>query len=1331
MRKPFKRFKKLAKTVMTIVLAVALVVSGIVFTPSVAKAADKQDYSPVDTVSGNDLLYLSDRKPEGYDETSDENPYNLDKEERGTMVISTEELQALKWKNEDPSSDPIKIYEDYDFDDDNEPLGKFHNKTNSVTDKFDQSDVDKRIVIRSVSFDEGDTRKKDIAYADYNKDDKKVELWVSDAEAKTDKAIVSVDMLVQYDSVFNGLSGTIKAAKTGNGENFLNITSGDFDGDGVETIILASVWNDGSNGSGKNAGFIMEYKYDPSSSSLERVGEPYAIFSDKSKLRGINVAAGDLDGDGCDDLGVIDSPISGYSYSGGAAVVSIFKGTKDGSILANKICSEEQKADYREDGHNREGTFAGPAIDCGDIDGDANDELVVGGRILRKDDNKYLEKDQMQLMGLYDIQDDAYKARILSAVSPNDFYGDDKNGEYEDDHLAGDKKSPTFQSSVATVAFNGNGSAETIFFNGSLFDYREDNETENTWGNPSAIPEMFNKMDRDKQYLFGAERVQSVAVGNFNNDPMGHESIICSICLDTYTSSAMGWMHHIDKTGVISAEYQDTEDKTQTVVKNYISSSKPYTVQDDAYPHKAYYEENEEYEEYDPACQTLTLTSCDNDHDGLRLRYNKKDYVYTDPNIQAVLQAAPYFPGVQEPGQTAFGVSTTYGSTKGDQTTHKWNAGAYIRGEGGVFAGGEYAIKAGYVGSYTTAKEYGQSTKYTATFRAGSKNTVIINRTPIVSYYYDVWDNENNEWVECGITVPTTLAPVWSQLTVSDYNDFVDEYNEIAARNAQEVGGDYNAATMVKIEGQGSSDNGQYLLDNEGKPQNYTTTWNTNTLDNVADLSKGFEMSLDYAGSDKTIEWAHDESETESETWSHGFSFNVELGATFDIGVYKQHAGGYAGYEYTDGKTTSETTTSGHIVSGRVMDIKGNELMEKGVSDKTLDAYRFVWNFGGWTINMGSDNNEETPVFGYAVRNVRSAPSPGKKLGISYDENTEKFTLTWPARDDVDGFKVYQVLGDDHELIEDEISGSATSYTFGRDKVDDFNGNLYMFTISASKDGIDSVYYNTVNYVVSTGQPGQDGKDGKDGQDGKDGKDGIDGKDGQDGKDGKDGIDGKDGKDGLNGKDGKDGKDGLNGKDGQDGKDGLNGKDGANGKDGLTSLYVPTVSVKSVSKKKIQVKWDKVANATGYVVEYKKAKAKTWTVKPVQGKKATIKKLKKGKLYQFRVAAVRGTQVGPYSKTKYVLNAKTKIKRLSPLYMSAFVKWKKVKKATGYIIKASTDKDFEYPVTVYKKGAKKKSIVINSLNRFAKHYVVVTPYKVYKKHKYMGFASKKKKVRIN
>ncbi len=91
------------------------------------------------------------------------------------------------------------------------------------------------------------------------------------------------------------------------------------------------------------------------------------------------------------------------------------------------------------------------------------------------------------------------------------------------------------------------------------------------------------------------------------------------------------------------------------------------------------------------------------------------------------------------------------------------------------------------------------------------------------------------------------------------------------------------------------------------------------------------------------------------------------------------------------------------------------------------------------------------------------------------------------------------------------------------------------------------------------------------------------------------------------------------------------------------SLAVPKVTLKKKSKTKLNVRWKKIAGASGYKVQYslkKKSGFKTITIKKGKTTGYTISRLKKGKTYYVRVCAyrtVKGKKIsGKWSKAKTI-----------------------------------------------------------------------------------------------
>lgn len=138
---------------------------------------------------------------------------------------------------------------------------------------------------------------------------------------------------------------------------------------------------------------------------------------------------------------------------------------------------------------------------------------------------------------------------------------------------------------------------------------------------------------------------------------------------------------------------------------------------------------------------------------------------------------------------------------------------------------------------------------------------------------------------------------------------------------------------------------------------------------------------------------------------------------------------------------------------------------------------------------------------------------------------------------------------------------------------------------------------------------------------------------------------------------------------------------------------------------KMLVKWNKVSGATGYVVAYRQAGAAKWKTRTAKTNKITISGLKKGKFYQFKVAAKKGNKRGEYSKISYRYYLSVSKFKAKAGKKSIKLKWKKTKGACGYVVQVSTNKNFS-KYTSYKinKGSK-TSYTVKKLKSGKKYYV--------------------------
>lgn len=175
---------------------------------------------------------------------------------------------------------------------------------------------------------------------------------------------------------------------------------------------------------------------------------------------------------------------------------------------------------------------------------------------------------------------------------------------------------------------------------------------------------------------------------------------------------------------------------------------------------------------------------------------------------------------------------------------------------------------------------------------------------------------------------------------------------------------------------------------------------------------------------------------------------------------------------------------------------------------------------------------------------------------------------------------------------------------------------------------------------------------------------------------------------------------------------------------GLKSQALSTTSVK--------FSWNAVAGAEAYNLYYKTGSGKWKKVDAKKKTSVTVKKLKAGTTYKFKVEAVTG---GNRSESGTV-NATTKPVAVNLSRVSSkkkkevIVEWKKVAGVTGYEVQYSTAKNFKKGTkTVTIKKQKTVKTIIKKLKSKKKYYVRVCAYKTVNGVKVKGAYSKVKNIK--
>lgn len=190
----------------------------------------------------------------------------------------------------------------------------------------------------------------------------------------------------------------------------------------------------------------------------------------------------------------------------------------------------------------------------------------------------------------------------------------------------------------------------------------------------------------------------------------------------------------------------------------------------------------------------------------------------------------------------------------------------------------------------------------------------------------------------------------------------------------------------------------------------------------------------------------------------------------------------------------------------------------------------------------------------------------------------------------------------------------------------------------------------------------------------------------------------------------------------------------------LGSQTIPVIALKkatglksqALSTTSVKFSWNAVAGAEAYNLYYKTGSGKWKKVDAKKKTSVTVKKLKAGTTYKFKVEAVTG---GNRSESGTV-NATTKPVAVNLSRVSSkkkkevIVEWKKVAGVTGYEVQYSTAKNFKKGTkTVTIKKQKTVKTIIKKLKSKKKYYARVRAYKTVNNVKVYGAWSKVKNIK--
>ena len=1038
--------------------------------------------------SGTNLMNLESVQPSGYTTTT--NPYGYGIGEPFLMVEQNELMYLNVWDNKVQQASYFSMGTE-------SALKTFATNKSGSSGTFSNPNYK---LMQAVSFDPtGSGRRDHVAFVGVSGQNKKGYMWVIDTTKGTGSDCSPQVEIGDFGYMFDGNDFEVP---TYSNRSFFNIVAGDFDGDGKESIVVYTPKQTPRNqASGCQ---IQEWDYDGSNKALSKRGEGNSLLmgyyndhpwydvedseGNQRRKLGVSMAVGDFNGDCVDDLAVLSYchrlPKDEAKIDYYRPVVKIVYGTKGdtGSSIVTKSAAQSEEF-YTSKGHSggrdRYEFPVGASLTCGDFDGDGDVDLFLAGMLgqlgtWKKNNQQVNETIDMKAGYLYigklSNSGNGFVKTTNQTIESNGW----TDGGY---HNADDVWQ---QLAVESVAINGKGrgAKELVFLSGTLYDASNNKPVAVYTGN------YFKSADDGAGSTTRISNcdIQSIAVGNFDGNKAGREQVVFTIALKHANNNES----HLLKGYMRGIKYNDVTVNGE--VKEYgTAGGYDCLVPTDSYVNT----------DAQNAVSFLVIP-VDRNNDGVLAKYRGVTYAYTDPDVKAVLQAAPYFDEVMDAGnnETEYVLTESYELSDWDSDSVSFSIGYSTEFS---FPGGKASIETGYALDWTKSFERSLHEEWSQSFSAQAYNSVVVSRTPVFVYEYDI-QNANGTWNDKTV-MQTAIpqGPVYEQLSVDAYNKFAEEYNKYMADRKDKP-------TCYLLEKIDPADN--WMDGNEGDPYRYNHDgWESLRPDIQAAAISKSEFALGYNGTLDKVAWTKENTTTKSVEMSHGFFFNSSIKwGKEDVAMH----GVTTSLEYSDGKGNSTSKGTAVGASCTVTSLDKQSLVAEGIPAPVVDAYRFHWTLGQWQRHLSGAANNKTPFIGYSVTNLSSPPRAIDDLDktITRGEGNFDLKLSWTKPDCENGHPQitgYYVYSKDesgaYTKISEKLSADATEYEI---KNLDLNGKYtYVVTTVATVDNKDyeSVWSNEAHYradeapyIGSNGNwwvggtdtgvkaAGDDGKPGKNGE---------------------------------------------------------------------------------------------------------------------------------------------------------------------------------------------------------------------------------------------------------
>lgn len=403
----------------------------------------------------------------------------------------------------------------------------------------------------------------------------------------------------------------------------------------------------------------------------------------------------------------------------------------------------------------------------------------------------------------------------------------------------------------------------------------------------------------------------------------------------------------------------------------------------------------------------LTVSAPDVDHDSMVLKFKGSETYYSKPEVQAIMQSAPYFQDVADVyddylnnGATSYGKSES--DSKGVSASIETSLGVYTSEEASLGGAAEFEASVAAVASYEHQSTW--STTKEVEYAGGiGDDYVVMYTVPFHRYVYDGTDLN-------GKTVPVIIEEPMTPVTVIVT---VDKYDEIAQM--------YDGLEPIR---------GNVLKSTPGDPSSYTT-WGKGEFKKIGETQL---LTNAGKGNGSTVTV----SQTDEYEQEHSFSVGIEENLKAGGGA------GFLGNNVKAGVVQSLTATVGGVFSNMngVAYTGTVDNLPEGVTD-----FAFNWQLGYSQIKF---NGEDVIVIGYKTTNVKRPPTAPKNVAIT-DITRDTMTIEWDEAPEAAVYELSFITADGEELSLANISGTAAEGGVVSYEVKNLNpATAYSFSVRAS-----------------------------------------------------------------------------------------------------------------------------------------------------------------------------------------------------------------------------------------------------------------------------------------